>query len=204
MVATTIATEITQPEPTVGMSMADFFCEYDEHGPFELLNGEIIRLSPTKLPHSLITHILRDAINDHCRAPGFGLALSEIPFVLSDKSDWVKGSRVPDVLFIRADRLAAYKQNMPDWENKPLILVPDLVVEIVSPTDQPDKVLGKVALYLADGVPLVWVLDRTEQTIAVYRADKRQPTLLSIGDSLDGGDVIPGFSLPIATLFDIK
>jgi Uma2 family endonuclease len=204
MVATTVATEITQPQSTVGMSLADFYREYDEHGPFELLNGEIIRLSPTKLMHNLITHILRDALNDYCREPKLGIALIETPFILSDKPDWVTGSRVPDILFLRADRYTAYKQNTPDWKDKPLILVPDLVVEVVSPTDQPDKVLGKAALYLTDGVPLVWVLDRDEQKVSVYRADKRQPTVLSIGDSLDGADVIPGFRLPIATLFDIQ
>ena len=204
MVATAIASEIAQSESPVGMSMADFMREYDQHGPFELLDdGERVSLSPTKLTHGMVTKALFLAINDHCTAHQLGEVYAEMAFALADTSNWVKGSRVPDILFIRVARLAAYKQNTPDWKDKPLVLVPDLVVEIVSPTDEPDKVIKKIALYLADGVPLVWLLDLAEKKVGVYHPDKPLPTVLSIGDSLDGGEVIPGFSLPVATLFNI-
>lgn len=204
MVAPAIAPETTKAEPPVGMSMADFIREYDAHGPFELLNGgERVSLSPTKLTHGMVSRALFLALNAHCVANAPGEAFTEIAFTLTDTGDWVKGSRVPDIMFIRADRFAAYKQNTPDWKDKPLILVLDLVVEIVSPTDQPDKIIKKIALYLADGIPLVWLLDQGEKKVGVYRADKPLPTVLTTDNVLDGGGVIPGFRLPVATLFNL-
>ncbi|MHB8625069.1 MAG: Uma2 family endonuclease [Aggregatilineales bacterium] len=191
-------------ERLVGMSMADFFREYDEHGPFELLNGEIIRLSPQKITHGLIMRVLFVALYEYCVAHALGEVFNEITFVLSDKSDWVKGSRVPDILFVSAERYVAYKQNTPDWKDKPLILVPDLAVEIVSPTDKPDSILEKIGLYLGDGVRLVWVIDPQRQMVAVYHAGNWQPVLLTAHDALNGEDILPGFSLPIATLLEAE
>lgn len=62
-------------------------------------------------------------------------------------------------MFFEKNRLAAYKEQTPDREEKPFVLVPDLAIEIVSKNDRYSDINDKVMLYLADGVRLVWVID---------------------------------------------
>ncbi len=71
---------------------------------------------------------------------------------------------------------------------------------MVSPSDRPAEVAEKVALYLAAGVPLVWVLLVGPETIAVHRPG-REPTVLNTEDVVEGGDVLPGFRLRVSELF---
>ncbi len=90
---------------------------------------------------------------------------------------------------------------MPDWKSKPVILVPDLVVEIISPTDRYSDVQDKIELYLHDGVKVIWVLDPQRSRITIYAQNSKQQITLSAEDSLDGGDIIPGFNIPVADIF---
>ena len=55
-------------------------------------------------------------------------------------------------------------------------------------------------IYRAAGVPLVWLVDPFKQTVTVYAANAEQRTL-GVSDNLDGGEVLPGFTLPLAQLF---
>lgn len=132
----------------------------------------------------------------------FGEAFAETPFAMTDTPDWVKGSRVPDVMFFTAERLAAYKAATPDWRSKPALIVPDLVVEIISPTDRFTEVEKKVTRYLVDGVRLVWIIDPEAQVVFVYQAGQKQRTRLAADDVLDDGEVIPGFTIRVAALFE--
>lgn len=186
----------------IGMSMDDFIRTYDEEGPFELLNGERVPLSPNLSPHGWPTRALFRALDQHCSANHLGEVFTEMTFVLLEKSNWVEGSRQPDVMFISAAQYAAYKANTVDREKKPMILIPEAVAEIISPTDRYSDVNLKVDLYLKDGVKLIWVIDPQRRAVMVYRAGSDKPEQLSIGDSLDGYDVIPGFTMPVADLFE--
>jgi Uma2 family endonuclease len=77
---------------------------------------------------------------------------------------------------------------------------PDLAVEVVSPGDLPRDVRIKVGNYLAAGV-LLWVVHPEEQRIEVY-APGQPVKILGIGDILDGGNVLPGFTLPVRDIFE--
>jgi hypothetical protein len=116
---------------------------YDAEGPFEIINGEVIPVSPSVFGSGHVAAWLHDQIVLYLAAhpdggQAIGSVFSEMPFVLPDtpSSAWVTGSRVPDLMFIRAGRLADYKAAVSDWRLKPLALVPDLVVEVISPTDR--------------------------------------------------------------------
>jgi Uma2 family endonuclease len=78
---------------------------------------------------------------------------------------------------------------------------PDLAVEILAPDETPKDYARKVREYLAWGVTLVWLIDPNSRTVWVYRKG-RKPKRLSENDELDGEDVIPGFRLPVARLFE--
>jgi Uma2 family endonuclease len=104
----------------------------------------------------------------------------------------------------RAERFNPYQEAIPDWKDKPYILVPDLVVEVVSPNDNLWGLDEKVDLYPADGVRLIWVIDPQRKEISVYTPaapNTRQQTNLKPGDTLTGGDIIPGFEIAVKAIF---
>ena len=102
---------------------------------------------------------------------------------------------VPDVAFVRWDRLPERDQRK--WY---FPLPPDLVVEVVSPTDEPGDIAKKRDLYRRAGVPLVWWVDPGRRTVAVFRNGELVAEL-GEGNDLDGGNVLPGFRLPVAEIF---
>lgn len=108
---------------------------------------------------------------------------------------------MPDVSFYRAKWLEAYIAVRPEWETRPLALVPDLVVEVVSPTDACTDVLRKARLYQQGGVRLIWVVEPRARVVTVYTADSEHRATLSGNDRPTAGDVIPGFEISVAQVF---
>ncbi len=78
---------------------------------------------------------------------------------------------------------------------------PDLIVEVISPTDEPLNIRRKQALYERVGIPLVWWIDPERRT-AMIQQPSQAPQQLSDTDCLDGGEIVPGFSIPLAKSFD--
>ena len=103
--------------------------------------------------------------------------------------------RKPDVSFVRADRLV-----MDALDRGWLRVVPDLVVEVVSPNDFFSDVDQKVQEYLKVGVPLIWVATPPTRTVWVFRGDGTAE-FLHPGDTLSGEVVLPGFSCQVSDLF---
>lgn len=191
----------------IGMPLDEFIRLYDTEGPFELIDGERIPVMPTVAGHNKAIKRLFLALERHAEARNLGEAFTEVPFVLADQPNWVKGSRLPDVMYFSAERLSAYIAATPDWELKPYILVPDLVVEVVSPSDNLLEVDEKVDRYLLDGVRAVWVVDPQRKKVLIHMLKSRSPftkeiTTLQIGDLLTGGDIIPDFEIPVAKIFE--
>ena len=79
-------------------------------------------------------------------------------------------------------------------------VAPDLVIEVISPNDRYTEVKEKVATWLAHGTRMVIVADPRHRTVEVHRSptDVRH---LTVGDTLDGGDVVPGWTVPLRELF---
>jgi Uma2 family endonuclease len=98
----------------------------------------------------------------------------------------------PDVAFVSYKRAVALSKKYAD-------VAPDLAVEVVSPSEPYAKIARKVGLYLRYGTRLVWIVDPESQTIAVHTA--KNTRTLGVSDTLDGGDVLPGFSLPVRYIF---
>src|SRR5687767_9865701 len=130
------------------MTIADFVQLYEEQ-PFELIEGERIPLVPPVMLHVLLVKRLLLILSEYEKQTGRGEAFSEAPFILAHEydSNWVKGSRVPDLMFVSADRLKIYREQTPDWGSMPLLVVPDLAVEVVSPNDRYSAINAKVDRY---------------------------------------------------------
>ncbi|HET8521981.1 MAG TPA: Uma2 family endonuclease [Thermomicrobiales bacterium] len=120
------------------------------------------------------------------------LYTSDTQFVLSQNPDVIVK---PDVAFVRSERLPSEQERMGIMR-----LAPDLAVEVVSPTDRYVAVLAKMDLYREAGVPLVWLAEPQQRTVTVYSSGS-EPRILTEADTLDGGDVLPGFRLPVAQIF---
>jgi Uma2 family endonuclease len=184
----------------VGMPMDEFIREYNE-APFELIDGERIPLVPNVAEHGETLKRIFVALLAYEQTRGTVVVHLEMPFVLSDTSDWVKGSRTPDVMVYEASRMADYKARTPDWRKKPCVLVPDLCIEIISPNDNYLDVDEKVEGYLRDGVHQVWVFNPRRTSIAIHGPGVDQFKRLRADDTLDGGDILPGFSIKVAEIF---
>jgi Uma2 family endonuclease len=102
--------------------------------------------------------------------------------------------RIPDVSFVSWERLPANYGQIPP-------IAPDLAVEVLSPTNTPREMERKLHEYFAAGTRLVWYFDLKLRTVTVYTAPDRF-TVLDESQTLDGGDVLPGFSLPLRELFE--
>jgi Uma2 family endonuclease len=103
---------------------------------------------------------------------------------------------VPDVAFISENRLPP-----PEQRKRFAEATPNLVVEVISPHDRTSETNNKVLTYLELGVEIVWVVDPGRQIVTVWTPDQVARIVQRDGD-LDGGDVLPGFRLPVASIFD--
>jgi len=112
---------------------------------------------------------------------------AETGFLLARDPDTV---RVPDVSFLRAGRAIA--QGFVEG-------APELVVEIVSPSDRRTAVADKVLEWIEAGASAVWVVSPRARTVTVHEG--AQARILEESDTLDGGSVVPGFTLDLGELF---
>jgi Uma2 family endonuclease len=177
---------------TVRMT-ADELAQLPDDGTIkELVDGELVTMSPTGRAHGVITGRLFGALLAHIQAHQLGELYTESTGVLLRRAP--DRLRCPDISFVRRDRLPT-----PDIDFEYVAVPPDLVVETISPTDRVYDVEQKVQEYLTAGV-CVWVLSPIARTVTI-RAPGRAERLLIEGDTLEGGDVVPGFALPVAELF---
>lgn len=162
-------------------------------GWWELIDGELVEMSPSAEESAAISATVTILIGQHVRAHRLGrVYTAEGGFVLFPDRATV---RAPDVAFVRADRV-------PHGEARKHFarLAPDLVVEVLSPTDRTSEVVAKIEMYREAGVPLIWLVDPAEATVTVIAAG--QPTtILKSANTLDGGEILPGFSVPVAEIF---
>lgn len=148
---------------------------------YELVDGEIVALSPAGMRHGRIAIELALALGSFVKQQRLGACFDgQTGFRLPNGN-----VRSPDLAFVASDRL-------PDPIEEGFgSAVPDLAVEVVSPNDSEREVLDKVGEYLDAGVRLVWVIDPRHGRGAVYRSltDVRS---LGTDDTLEGEDVVPG------------
>lgn len=189
--------------PSERFTISEFMTLYQEQ-PFEIIDGQRVDLPPTVFGHSNIAVNLLLGLNLFTLPAMLGKAFMETTIIATDPDDpeMVRGSRVPDVMYISTERLNQYKATHPDWETKPLVLVPDLAVEIVWPNARYSDIVKRVNDYLDEGVQLVWVIDADEMTVTVCTARSGARQVLHRNAMLTGEHVIPGFEIAVAAIFE--
>ena len=101
--------------------------------------------------------------------------------------------RAPDVAWFAPNRVPRDVAGFPE-------LAPDLAVEVKSPGNSWPEMAAKARMWLSYGSQQVWVVDPPTATVTIYWLDTT-PVTLSEGDTLDGGELLPGFSTPVWRLF---
>ena len=157
----------------------------------ELVDDEL-RLSRAGMEHGLIVASLTACIGTHAAGRRFGVVCG------SNLGCWMRSGnlRCPDVSYICAARVP----RSPKTRQAFFRGAPDLVVEVLAPSDRPVRISEKMEDYFQSGTRLAWVINPAERNALVYgtaEADR----LLRVTDTLDGEDVLPGFRLPLAELF---
>ncbi|HYO29506.1 MAG TPA: Uma2 family endonuclease [Thermomicrobiales bacterium] len=163
-----------------------------EDETFELLRGEPLTACRTGLIHGDTTLECAGRLRAVVKRDRLGLVVTEVGFFLPTQPETLLA---PDVAFVRRDRLPPPSE----WAGFQR-LAPDLAVEVVSPIDTVGEVNDKTLTYLDAGVQLVWVVDPHRRIVAAYTPDG-MARILRGTEVLDGGDVVPGFSTPVADLF---
>lgn len=184
---------IHPPLPTRLLTADDLDPMGGEMKLLELYDGVLRETEPMGGRHGEVQIEISGPLHAHVRANRLGrIYPSDTHFILFRDPDTVV---MPDVAFVRSDRLpseSARERFMP--------LAPDFAVEVLSPSNRLAEVREKIALYLRAGVPLVWLVDPRARAVTVYIAGQ-EPLVLYQDATLDGGEVIPGFRLPVAHIF---
>jgi Uma2 family endonuclease len=163
----------------------------DDDSHQELDRGVVVTTPPCDCYHGLCCNEINGRLYSHIRTHNLGhLAINNSGVILERNPDTVRG---PDVAFWSRERMPEPVRK--GWTDLP----PDLVVEVLSPSDVFTTVQRKVQHYLRAGVKLVWVAVPEDRSVAVCRMGREQ-ILLSNGETLGGEDVLPGFTCLVGEL----
>jgi Uma2 family endonuclease len=161
---------------------------------YEVIDGIRVEREPMGAFETVLASWLCHLLNSFAAGRKLGLAVSEVLFVLHAPRNL---KRRPDVAFVSYARWpAAVVARESAWN-----VVPDLAIEIVSPTNLAEEIDNKITDYFQAQVRLVWVFYPDSGRVYVYQSPT-QVSILERTDTLDGGEVLPGFRLPIAQLYE--
>lgn len=167
----------------------------DDEPLYEIINGQRVDLPPMSILASQVSSLLMVELGVFVRLKRPGMVLTETLLRLPLPDD---RNRRPDLAYVSNERMAAAR-SQPGSDNA-WDIVPELMVEVISPHDLAEDILERLDDYWAAGTRLVWVVYPTSRLIYVYEA-RRQVKILGEGDQLEGGDVLPGLRIDITSLF---
>ena len=177
------------------LTEADLLAWPDDGWAYELVEGVLVRMPPSGRRATRISRRLAARLGDYVDARALGDVTGEQGgYRLAPRTDLA-----PDVGFVRAARLPPLDSPEAD---ELIAGAPDLAVEVASPNQYRPGMAAKAQRFLAVGTQLVWVIWPKRREIDVWRPGNRQPSAtLTTTDTLDGLDVVPGFTLPVAEIF---
>jgi Uma2 family endonuclease len=165
----------------------------DDGFRYELIEGELIRMSPAGSTHGQIAVMIAANLFTFVKANGLGAVYAaETGFKLKSDPDTV---RAPDVAFVSKSRVDAVAPTHGFWPGPP-----DFAVEVLSFNDSRRKTDTKAKHWIASGARLVWLVDPKRRTVTVYRSltDIHE---YSESETVNGYDVVPGFTLEVKEIF---
>ncbi len=185
--------DVPPPATPLPKLTADELLARPDGEQFELVDGEL--RETMSLESSWIAmeigFLIRQYLETHRLGRVFGEAASYRCFPQDPER-----VRKPDVSFIRHGRLTQAQ-----FEQGHCRIAPDLAVEVVSPNDLHQDLMGRLDDYFSAGVPLIWVVEPSLKLVTVYENAGRSTNMLRADEELTGGSVLPEFRCPVARLF---
>jgi Uma2 family endonuclease len=161
---------------------------------YRLIAGELRTMAPAGSEHGFFTNSLNYLLNCFVQPRKLGAVFTaETGFVVQRDPDTVLA---PDISFVQRDRISALGLPRGFFPEPP-----DLAVEMVSPSERQSDIDEKVERWLNSGVRLLWLVHPRRRTVTVYRT-LTDVKLLTETDTLDGGDVLPGFACRVGEIFE--
>jgi Uma2 family endonuclease len=159
---------------------------------YEIINGVCVETPRMGVYETWIASFLFEKMIPIAR--GLGRVVVEAMFNLDPEGN----NRRPDLAFVSYNRWPRTRRvpKAAAWN-----VVPDLAVEVVSPSNRAAEIVTKTEEYFRAGVRLVWVIFPEEQLVQVWDSPSAC-RVVRVGQSLEGGEVIPGFQLSLAELFE--
>jgi Uma2 family endonuclease len=192
-IATAPRSTAVSPKSRTRRITGDELLAMGDIGPCELIEGRIVPMTPTGSEHGVIESNLSRHLGNFVADRKLGKVMNgEVGIFTHRRPDSVRGA---DIAFVSRERLA-------DRPAKGFLTVaPELVVEIVSPSDRWQDVRQKIEEYFAIGVQRVWIVEPDNRDVLVY-STSTEMRKLGEGDLLTGEGVLEGFSLPVTQLFE--
>lgn len=162
--------------------------------PFELIQGVLYEMSPSGYDSSEIGMTLGIILGAYAFEHNLGAFSGENGGYLLERNP--DSLIAPDIGFVKKER-----RGLRPARGKPFPGAPDLAIEVISSSDEAGDIRRKMALYDRASVPMVWWIDPIRRTATVQRAG-RPVQRLTESDSLDGEDIIPGFSIQLSRILD--
>jgi Uma2 family endonuclease len=161
---------------------------------YEVVDGQVVE-KKMSARETEIASILVGMLTPYLRTNRLGKVVGEMLFRINLENDL---RRRPDVAFVSHARWP-FNRRVPDvpvWD-----MVPDLAIEVVSPSNTAFAVHRKIHDYFKAGVTRVWVVYPEQAEVYIY-STPQQIQVVGVGQELDGGDLLPGFRLPVAVLLE--
>ncbi|HJX89276.1 MAG TPA: Uma2 family endonuclease [Pyrinomonadaceae bacterium] len=173
------------------MTAEELFRLPDDGLRHELIKGELLTMSPPGEEHGVVTMNLSILLGQFVKAHNLGVMYAaETGFKLESDPDTVLA---PDIAFIRRDRVGIVSRSYRAG-------APDLVVEVLSPSDRKSKVAEKTSRWLSLGASTVWLVSPQTRTVDVRFASGER-SLFAEEDELTGDPIVPGFRLRVSEIF---
>lgn len=174
---------------TPKLTLEQFLRNEDTEPATEFICGEAIEKPMGDWNHSTIQMYLGSLLHPFLTQTGLGRVLPEFRCIFGPPG----GERafLPDLAYVAKERLPV---------DRYLRAAPDLAIEILSPDQNMVRFVDKVHFYLLHGVRLVWVIDPAAETVGVLTPGQ-EGRLLTADDVLEGGEVLPGFSVRVGDIF---
>jgi len=160
----------------------------------ELVEGEIIEMPKPSGLHGQITFLLSLKIGNYVVDNGLGIVTAaDTGFILERNPEGGDTVRGLDIAFLSSSKVPAV---LPDHLVE---LAPDLAVEVISPSNEAADIRLKIRQLLDAGTALVWIVYPDLRIVDIHTQDGA--TTLNAADNLSGGDVLPGFEIPVREIF---
>ncbi len=181
--------------PKTTISCAEFERLAGTLGPAELVDGEVVGMSPGGYTHSSVTGKIYYLLCEFVTKNRLGRVLTNEVGIHVQQSP--PRSRGADIVFISYRTLPAGAA-----PTGFLTFAPDLIVEVLGGEDTLDKLQDKVDDYHRFGVRMVWVADPRARSVTLFPLSETA-SIVREGERLGGGDILPGLSLPVTRLFEV-